>query len=45
MRRAAREGEQTGEATIKFVNLRPSFARRSMWGVLILVEPKQPRSP
>ena len=44
-RRAAREGVHTGEATMKLVNFRPSLAIRSMLGVLIVVEPKQLRSP
>ena len=45
MRRAARDGVQTGEATMKLVNFLPSFAIRSIFGVLIFLEPKQPKSP
>lgn len=45
MSNAAREGVQTGDATMKLVKRRPSLAMRSMFGVLILVDPKQPRSP
>jgi hypothetical protein len=42
---AARDGEHTDEATMKLVKRRTSLARRSKFGVRIVFEPKQPRSP